>query len=417
MTDYVRHDLRIEPTRDELSRQRFVSEIRRHILGDLAQEMRSVYEKRVEPAIVREKGRGPEDGVEVHRALRGERAYRFYSAMRVNCQKLVWRSVIPTVERNLGNLNRKIAGMSARGGGHGGSITLDPGLETPPHVANHDVHMMPGCYHTEYADGDAAAGALYDNGTAVFSMGLFGNERDDIGGSIARFIALKFPQLRPRRILDMGCSIGSNTVPWARTFPDAEVHAVDVAAPLLRYAHARAEALGARVHYRQMDATQCDFDGEPGFDIVWSSMFLHELPPKKVHAVFREAYRCCLRPGGLMLTHGAAAQLPHRAVREFLFRLGQLLQPGALLQGVPRHAPGGLLHGGGLRRVEIRGVHRAEPCPQRRRGASGLRIAGRHNRGRKHRTPGAIDPLVLLRRLEVGPGPCPSIPPRYGSRT
>ena len=300
MTDYVRHDLRIEPTRDELSRQRFVSEIRRHILGDLAQEMRSAYEQRVEPAIVREKGRGPEDGVEVHRAMRGERAYRFYSAMRVNCQKLVWRSVIPTVERNLRDLNRKVTGAHANGGGHGGSITLDPGLATPPYVANHDVHMMPGCYHTEYGDGDAAAGALYDNGTAVFSMGLFGNERDDIGGSIARFIALKFPQLRPRRILDMGCSIGSNTVPWARTFPDAEVHAVDVAAPLLRYAHARAEALGARVHYRQMDATQCDFGGEPGFDIVWSSMFLHELPPKKVRAVFREAYRL-LRPGGLML--------------------------------------------------------------------------------------------------------------------
>ena len=46
MTDYVRHGLRIEPTRDELSRQRFVSEIRRHILGDLASEMRSAYEER-----------------------------------------------------------------------------------------------------------------------------------------------------------------------------------------------------------------------------------------------------------------------------------------------------------------------------------------------------------------------------------
>ena len=301
MTEYVRHGLRVEPTRDELSRQRFVSEIRRHILGDLAREMRSAYEKRVEPAIVREKGQKPEDGVEVHRAMRGERSYRFYSAMRVNCQKLVWRSVIPTVERNLEGLKRKVAGVDANGNGCGGSVTLDPDVETPPYVANHDVHMMPGCYHTEYGDDDVAAGALYDNGTSVFSMGLFGNARDDIGGSIARFISLKFPELRPRRILDMGCSIGSNTLPWARTFPEAEVHAVDVAAPLLRYAHARAEVLGVPVHYRQMDASQCRFDdGEPGFDIVWSSMFLHELPPKKVRAVFREAHRL-LRPGGLML--------------------------------------------------------------------------------------------------------------------
>ena len=193
MTDYVRHGLRIEPTRDELSRQRFVSDMRRRILGDLAGEMRSAYAKSVEPALVREKGREPEDGVEVHRAMRGERSYRFYSAMRVNCQKLVWRSVIPTIERNLQDLNRKVAGAAANGSGCGGSVTLNPVVETPPYVANHDVHLMPGCYHTEYGADDVAAGALYDNGSAVFSMGLFGNGRDDIGNSIARFISLKSP--------------------------------------------------------------------------------------------------------------------------------------------------------------------------------------------------------------------------------
>ena len=300
MTDYVRHGLRVEPTRDELSRQRFVSEMRRHILGDLAREMRWAYKRKVEPAITRETGAAPRDGVQVHKAMRAEPAYRFYSAMRVNCQKLVWRSVIPTVERNFDEVNRRVGAVAANGGGFGGTLRLDPDLPTPAYVANHDVHLMPGCYHTEYGDDDAVAGAVYDNGTAVFSMGLFGSARDDIGGSIARFVALKFPELRPRRILDMGCSIGSNTLPWARAFPEAEVHAVDVAAPLLRYAHARAEMLGARVHYRQMDASQCDFGGEPGFDIVWSSMFLHELPPKKVRAVFREAHRL-LRPGGLML--------------------------------------------------------------------------------------------------------------------
>ena len=300
MTDYVRHGLRIEPTRDELSRQRFVSEMRRHILGDLAREMRLAYDRRVEPAIKQEKGAPPLDGVQIHKAMRGERAYRFYSAMRVNCQKLVWRSVIPTVERNLEELNRKVIAADANGNGCGGTVRLNPELETPPYVADFDVHLMPGCYHTEYGEDDVAAGAVYDNGTAVHSMGLFGSGRDDIGGSIARFISLKYPDFRPRRILDMGCTIGSNTLPWARTYPDADVYAVDVAAPLLRYAHARAESLGSRVHFRQMDATRCDFDGEEGFDLVWSSMFLHELPPKGVRSVFSEAHRL-LRKGGLML--------------------------------------------------------------------------------------------------------------------
>ena len=300
MTEFVRHGLRVEPTRDELSRQRFVSEMRRHILGDLAQEMRSAYVRRVAPAIKQEKGAPPEDGVQVHKAMRGVRSYRFYSAMRVNCQKLVWRSVIPTVERNLEDLNRKVSATDANGNGYGGTVRLDPGLETPPYVADFDVHLMPGGYHTEYGRDDVAAGAVYDNGTAVHSMGLFGSGRDDIGGSIARFISLKYPDFRPRRILDMGCSIGSNTLPWARAYPDADVYAVDVAAPLLRYAHARAESLGSRAHFRQMDATRCDFAGEEGFDLVWSSMFLHELPPKSVRSVFSEARRL-LRKGGLML--------------------------------------------------------------------------------------------------------------------
>ncbi|WP_446830356.1 class I SAM-dependent methyltransferase [Candidatus Foliamicus sp.] len=302
MTDYVRHGLRIEPTRDELSRQRFVCEMRRHILGDLAQEMRSAYDRKVEPAIARETGAPPQDGVQVHKAMRAEPTYRFYSSMRVNCQKLVWRSVIPTIERNLGEVNRRVGAAPAGGNQSGGTLELRPQLQTPPYVADHDVHLMPGCYHTEYGADDAAAGALYDNGTAVHSMGLFGNGRDDIGTTIAKFISVKFPDFRPRRILDMGCSIGSNTVPWARTYPEAETYAVDVAAPLLRYAHARAETLGVKVHFKQMDATDCDFDfgGEESFDVVWSSMFLHELPPKTVRAVFREAHRL-LRPGGLMV--------------------------------------------------------------------------------------------------------------------
>ncbi len=300
MTDYVRHGLRIEPTRDELSRQRFVCEMRRHILGDLAREMRSAYDRKIEPAITRETGAPPQDGVQVHKAMRAESAYRFYSAMRVNCQKLVWRSVIPTIERNLDELNRRVGAVPATGNEYGGTLELAPDLDMPPYIVNHDVHLMPGCYHTEHGANDAAAGALYDNGTAVHSMGLFGSDRDDIGNTVARFVAAKYPDFRPRRILDMGCSIGSNTLPWARAFSAAETWAVDAAAPLLRYAHARAELLGVKVHFRQMNATECNLDGEESFDVVWSSMFLHELPPGEVRAVLREARRL-LRKGGLML--------------------------------------------------------------------------------------------------------------------
>jgi len=81
--------------------------------------------------------------------------------------------------------------------------------------------------------------------------------------------------------------------------PDAEVTGIDVAPGLLRYASARARSLGARVNFSQMNATALDYP-DASFDVVFSSMFLHELPLKDIRAFFKEAYRV-LKPGGLFL--------------------------------------------------------------------------------------------------------------------
>jgi SAM-dependent methyltransferase len=48
-----------------------------------------------------------------------------------------------------------------------------------------------------------------------------------------------------------------------------------------------------------MNATALKF-ADASFDVVFSSMFLHELPRQDIAKVFREAHRV-LRPGGLML--------------------------------------------------------------------------------------------------------------------
>ncbi|MCL6753034.1 methyltransferase domain-containing protein [Nostoc sp. CCCryo 231-06] len=61
-------------------------------------------------------------------------------------------------------------------------------------------------------------------------------------------------------------SIGNSTLPYVDGFPDAEVHAIDVGAPMLRYAHARAESLGKRVHFSQQNAEQTNFPDE-SFDL------------------------------------------------------------------------------------------------------------------------------------------------------
>ena len=97
----------------------------------------------------------------------------------------------------------------------------------------------------------------------------------------------------------MGCAIGNSTVVWGRAFPKAELHGIDVGAPVLRYAHARAQALGVPVSFSQQNAESTDF-AAGSFDLVISHIVLHETSRSALVRVLAESRRL-LRPGGLML--------------------------------------------------------------------------------------------------------------------
>ncbi len=290
----LKHAMRPDLQADERARQNFATGLRSFVLGDLADDMRFAYESRVKPAFERQNHRAPMAGPEVHRAMRGDPMFSLYSALRVNAQRMVWDSVTPVVAREKPRLAETAASVKTNG-----SLEIDPALPIPRNVSAIDVHLMPGSYSREDGPDDLTAGAIYDQGLAVFSFGLMGENLDDIGRSMSHYIHHSFPDFKPRAILDTGCTIGHNTVPWARTYPEAEVHAIDVAAPGLRYGHARAGLQGAAVHFHQMNADSLDFADE-SFDLVFSSMFLHELSLKTIGKAFQEARRV-LRPGGLML--------------------------------------------------------------------------------------------------------------------
>ncbi len=294
MLAQVNHKLGLKGTRDERARQAFTSSLRGFVLHDLAGDMRRTYLEQVEPALEVK----PDTPTAVHKAIRHTPIFKYYSSMRVNAQEMVWDSVRAVVDRE----GAKIDEAVARAGQEGlGTLTLDPGFQTPRNVTEVDVHLMPGNYHHETVEGDARIGALFDNGSAVFYMGLMGRDQSDIAESISRFIRLKYPDLAPATILDLGCTIGHNTLPWKTTFPEAEVHGIDVAAPSLRYAHARAQEYGVPVHWRQGTATDLSAFPDNSVDLVWSSMFWHEVPLKDIRKAFAEARRV-LRPGGMMLT-------------------------------------------------------------------------------------------------------------------
>ena len=291
----LQHELRLSLTRDEKARAGFVSAMRRHVLDTLAREVRKDYESKVEPVLQREGGKP--DAEDIHRLLRGRDAFRFYSALRVGSQDMLYQTVRPAVERAQDRLVSTAEWLSHKPGL--GTLTLHPGLAVPSSVSAVDIHLMPGSYDTEYRDADLTMGAVFENRLAISTFGVFGPNLDDIGQSIARFVRERHPGFEPRAILDLGCTVGHNTGAWKDVYPDAEVRGIDVAAPCLRYAAARARSQDRAIDFEQMNAESLQFP-DNSFDVVFSSMFLHEVPAKGIPRVLAESYRV-LRPGGLML--------------------------------------------------------------------------------------------------------------------
>ena len=299
MAQALRHELHVRGSREQAAKQSFVAGLRAFILNDLASAMQQQYFASVEPEAERAAGVKPASGPEVHQAMQGNLLFRCYSSMRCNAQEMVWRSVLRPLAEAAPQVEETIAALKERQAEVGGSLSLDPSLPLPRNVVEVDVHLAPGSYQREEDGMDWLGGALYDHGLNVFSFGAMGANLDDIGHSFAQYVKHRFPDFRPRRILDVGCTIGHNSCAWKQTWPEAEVTAVDVAAPCLRYGHARALSQGVAVHFKQMNATALDFPDE-SLDLVFSSMFLHELPVADIRACMAEARRV-LRPGGLML--------------------------------------------------------------------------------------------------------------------
>ena len=157
---------------------------------------------------------------------------------------------------------------------------------------------MPGSYHTEWSEGDLANGALYDRGAFLYAPS--GGPRGDGAGRASLALYRRdHPQANPARILDLGCATGGPLLPYAEAFPQAELHGVDVGAPLLRFGHLRFEKAGIPIHFRQADAAATGYPDDH-FDLIVSHITFHETSAAAVPAIVKEAHRI-LKPGGVFL--------------------------------------------------------------------------------------------------------------------
>ncbi len=164
-------------------------------------------------------------------------------------------------------------------------LSLDPSLEAPGYWADHDIHQQPG-------------GLVDDLGAFVY--------REAVGGGVVgtpglheRFATRVVADRRVERVLDLGCGFGRSTVAFAHAAGNARVEGVDLSASCVTLAaHEAPEAMRERLAFRQADAVA---SGAPdaAYDVVTSTMLLHEMPEPAVRALIAESARV-LRPGGIV---------------------------------------------------------------------------------------------------------------------
>ncbi len=290
-----RHPMLPVATHDETARMNFLINLVSHVGKDIAPAMPAVYAKRVEPAFKKSRGRDFANTSEVREAMRAEPAYQSWAALRRGAQEMRHQAGRAMVFRQL----EEIDAAARRFNDGAPTLKLNPQVQVPKYVSV-DNHLSPGGYEREVLAGDIAAGACYEAGHFVTAGGGTGGKSDWPGRTIAHFVKRQFPDFKPKRILDLGAGGGFNALPIAELYPDAEVIAVDVAAPMLRYGHARAKAFGVNnITFLQADGETLDL-ALGSLDWVQTTMVWHETALGPFRNMLKKI-RTLLRPGGLSL--------------------------------------------------------------------------------------------------------------------
>jgi SAM-dependent methyltransferase len=293
--EQTRHPMLPVQTHDELARENFARSFKKVVFNHLTPGVRDIWEHRVGPEFEAKEGRPPADRHEIRKVMMNDSYVKMWCSLRRVSQELLWDAVSENVERQRDDLIEKAKKMEGEG-----TLKLDPSVAVPRYISAVDIHLMPTGYWQDTCEDDVASGALFDRGVYVYASGQLGQLNDGYGNTIVdNFLKVEYPELQPKRILDVGCTAGGSMLKFIDTYPDAEVHGIDVGAPVLRYGHARMKGLGRVAHFHQMNGEATTFpDGH--FDIVYSTILMHETARTALRNIFAESYRT-LAPGGIMI--------------------------------------------------------------------------------------------------------------------
>ncbi len=290
MSRNLQHELQMVSNADESARQRFSLGFKRS-LEKIRPSLKAWYQSEVEPTLPKDPER-----LEIAEALYKDSFYCSLSALRRSSQELMWQAVASPVERQQQILSDKFEEYSSNAKG---SLELNPDLTLPKAMETVHVHLQPGGYCRNEGRQDLLAGALYEAGGALYSQGQAIGTLESKADLIIRKLAELYPGFAPKTILDMACSAGSSSIPYALAFPEAKIHGIDIAPAMLRFAHAKAESMDVAIEFKQRDVSATGY-ADSSFDLVVSHNAMHEMSQQTQREMFAESYRL-LSPGGIVV--------------------------------------------------------------------------------------------------------------------
>lgn len=289
-----RHAMLPAADHDEQVRFDVIAGLNHFMSQRMTPEVEKAWRTRVRPAWLAREGRAPRDRHEVHAAMRGAPEWQLWSLVRRHTMEMRQHAGRALVGRQANTLRERAASFNA----DCDTLRLNPSLPIPRYVSTVDTHLMRGGYTAASTPGDVSNPANYDAGMYATTGGSAGPSNDAAGRALVAWLRTHRANFSPRRIIDLGCGLGHNSVPVHRAFPEAQMIAVDVAEPMLRYGHARARALGCTaLRFLQVDATETGLEAGSA-DLVFTTIVLHETSREALPRIFAEAHRL-LRPGGL----------------------------------------------------------------------------------------------------------------------
>ena len=301
-----------QPSFVENSRQSFVAAFKGYVNGPMERQLAKLYTQELSPKFETKTGRAPENAEEVKPLFEQAPLYQLWGSMVYTSQDLLWETVGHTVDRQ--RPEYEVLAKKSELDSPLGSLELNSDIKLPSPISSIEIHRQPGGYFYEKNAQDLTAPLQYFASIELYrkAKGLSSGAKTGEPG-MTRFmmkaLKKKFSDLKPKRILDLGCAVGTETIGLKEAFPDAEIYGLDICAPFLRFAHLWAEKKQVPIHFRQADARDTQYPDEH-FDLIVSHILFHETWNDILPGIMAEANRI-LAKGGVFFN----ADVPYQPTR------------------------------------------------------------------------------------------------------